>query len=240
MSKLGKSQSLVRSLVMRSAQSILVSAALCGVSLIAFAGPSQASIQDYTLSVSDPAAGLLAGPYGKVEVDDTGGQLLITETLNANFAFRDASDTNHWSMTFNLDKTGTIGGITPVGFNVIAGPRTNTPFGSFDYVIDCETATCKAGYNAANNVTLKFTVTDAGNDLTIGDITSNLYNSHKIYFATDIADVNGKTGSVGALQNPSLTTDVPEPSTWAMMILGFFGVGFMAYRRKSQMSLRMA
>jgi hypothetical protein len=26
---------------------------------------------------------------------------------------------------------------------------------------------------------------------------------------------------------------VPEPSTWAMMILGFFGIGFMAYRRKS-------
>ena len=32
---------------------------------------------------------------------------------------------------------------------------------------------------------------------------------------------------------------VPEPSTWAMMILGFFGVGFMAYRRKSQGSLRL-
>jgi PEP-CTERM motif len=26
---------------------------------------------------------------------------------------------------------------------------------------------------------------------------------------------------------------VPEPSTWAMMILGFMGVGFMAYRRKN-------
>jgi hypothetical protein len=25
---------------------------------------------------------------------------------------------------------------------------------------------------------------------------------------------------------------VPEPSTWAMVILGFLGVGFMAYRRK--------
>ena len=24
---------------------------------------------------------------------------------------------------------------------------------------------------------------------------------------------------------------VPEPSTWAMMILGFAGVGFIAYRR---------
>jgi outer membrane lipase/esterase len=28
-------------------------------------------------------------------------------------------------------------------------------------------------------------------------------------------------------------TGVPEPSTWAMMILGFAGIGFMAYRRKS-------
>ena len=30
---------------------------------------------------------------------------------------------------------------------------------------------------------------------------------------------------------------VPEPSTWAMMILGFAGIGFMAYRRRSQLSL---
>jgi PEP-CTERM motif len=34
---------------------------------------------------------------------------------------------------------------------------------------------------------------------------------------------------------------VPEPSTWAMMILGFFGVGFIAYRRKRNGSqLRLA
>jgi hypothetical protein len=30
----------------------------------------------------------------------------------------------------------------------------------------------------------------------------------------------------------SQVAPVPEPSTWAMMILGFAGVGFMAYRRK--------
>jgi hypothetical protein len=30
---------------------------------------------------------------------------------------------------------------------------------------------------------------------------------------------------------------VPEPSTWAMMILGFAGVGFMAFRRKSKPAL---
>lgn len=31
---------------------------------------------------------------------------------------------------------------------------------------------------------------------------------------------------------------VPEPSTWAMMILGFAGVGFMAYRRRNQSGTR--
>ena len=34
---------------------------------------------------------------------------------------------------------------------------------------------------------------------------------------------------------------IPEPSTWAMMILGFAGVGFMAYRRRNQaVALRTA
>jgi PEP-CTERM motif len=38
----------------------------------------------------------------------------------------------------------------------------------------------------------------------------------------------------------TVTSAVPEPSTWAMMILGFFGLGFMAYRRKSGMALNAA
>lgn len=33
---------------------------------------------------------------------------------------------------------------------------------------------------------------------------------------------------------------VPETSTWAMMILGFLGIGFMAYRRKNQMAFNAA
>jgi PEP-CTERM motif-containing protein len=34
--------------------------------------------------------------------------------------------------------------------------------------------------------------------------------------------------------------NVPEPSTWAMMVLGFAGMGFMAYRRKSKPALMAA
>jgi len=39
--------------------------------------------------------------------------------------------------------------------------------------------------------------------------------------------------------DPSVSA-VPETSTWAMMILGFAGVGFMAYRRKVKPALRVA
>jgi len=35
-------------------------------------------------------------------------------------------------------------------------------------------------------------------------------------------------------------TAVPEASTWAMMILGFLGVGFVAYRRRENSALRLA
>jgi hypothetical protein len=34
------------------------------------------------------------------------------------------------------------------------------------------------------------------------------------------------------VRNGVITSGVPEPSTWAMMLLGFGGIGFMAYRRK--------
>jgi hypothetical protein len=47
----------------------------------------------------------------------------------------------------------------------------------------------------------------------------------------------GANSSVGAafFYEPlaSQVGGVPEPSTWAMMILGFAGIGFMAYRRRS-------
>jgi hypothetical protein len=37
-----------------------------------------------------------------------------------------------------------------------------------------------------------------------------------------------------------VTPGVPEPSTWAVMIFGFFGAGFMAYRHNRQPSFRFA
>lgn len=56
-----------------------------------------------------------------------------------------------------------------------------------------------------------------------------------------IFSYNGKVGNtkeVGSVTG--VITAVPEPATWAMMILGFIGVGFVAYRRRSGTSLRLA
>jgi hypothetical protein len=44
------------------------------------------------------------------------------------------------------------------------------------------------------------------------------------YFYTDSA--NGGMGSVTVTSIP-----VPEASTWAMMLVGFAGLGFLAYRK---------
>ncbi len=62
---------------------------------------------------------------------------------------------------------------------------------------------------------------------TLGDIDTTYLVNHGVI-----------TGSVGTVT--AIAAAVPEPSTWAMMALGFAGVGFMAYRRKSKPSLMAA
>jgi PEP-CTERM motif len=66
-----------------------------------------------------------------------------------------------------------------------------------------------------------------------------------IYTATVTARTTGDpivismTSSVpqGDFDNVSLTASIPEPSTWAMMILGFAGIAAMTYRRRKRAML---
>jgi hypothetical protein len=48
------------------------------------------------------------------------------------------------------------------------------------------------------------------------------------------------TPNPDSLGSWTVTTDVPEPSTWAMMIVGFCGLGWLAYRRKNRFALNAA
>jgi hypothetical protein len=55
--------------------------------------------------------------------------------------------------------------------------------------------------------------------------------------ATPVTGVGNTLGFGGAQYQP---TGVPETSSWALMLLGFAGVGFMTYRRKAKTALMTA
>lgn len=57
--------------------------------------------------------------------------------------------------------------------------------------------------------------------------------SHTADFALLLPSNVSFTSDSGAFLTAGSVGAVPEPSTWTMMILGFCGVGFMAYRRRS-------
>jgi hypothetical protein len=57
---------------------------------------------------------------------------------------------------------------------------------------------------------------------------------------TEEIDITANAAGAAFSADDSVSGAVPEPSTWAMMILGFMGVGFLAYRRKSGSTLRLA
>jgi hypothetical protein len=56
--------------------------------------------------------------------------------------------------------------------------------------------------------------------------------------AFDDGGGRGADGDYDDLVVRFTVTAVPEPTTWAMMLLGFAGIGLLAYRRKSKLALR--
>jgi len=78
-----------------------------------------------------------------------------------------------------------------------------------------------------------------GVSFTTGATNYNLYGDNGT-FVLGNAICTACSGGNETKVNLTITEAVPEPSTWAMLILGFIGIGFMAYRRKdSSASFRM-
>jgi hypothetical protein len=108
------------------------------------------------------------------------------------------------------DGTGIISGGAFDGFIVVAGN-----FGSVDLINPTDSSITEI---ATGGSRLDYTAADPTNGSLL----------------IDSADLIYRLSCTGCSIGSPPVTDVPEPSTWAMMILGFAGVGFMAYRRKSK------
>jgi hypothetical protein len=109
---------------------------------------------------------------------------------------------------------------SPTGVNLLAGHTYVALLSTFGIAGDTGSAIFGSCFNAGCTTS----------DPNLGNLVyANVYsdgtktwsNAFGIYDATFQATVSA----------------VPEPSTWAMMILGFFGVGFIAYRRRGGAAL---
>lgn len=221
---------------------------VAGAGLIFLAGQAQASVVDlnYNLVLDNCTGGCGASNYGTIHVTgDTTTESTIGLTVDAKITSGQFHSSSGLT-TFVFNPTGvglavTIDASTPNFTSLGSGTFHEDGFGNFTWGIQ-STASNQGGGLAG--LELKFIIKDTSGLIAFGTTTSNSgptgthgadpcasCTSIAVPFAADITfDGTGAIGAVSA---------VPEPSTWAMMILGFAGVGFMAYRRRGQPSFRL-
>jgi hypothetical protein len=150
-----------------------------------------------------------------------------------------AHDAFAWSLSGDPDVT-VSGLVAPFGTNGAQSASTyhEDGLGDFEYAVQY--------VGPPNNnsslccQTLNFTITSLS-DLFF---TSNLIDGQNVFFSVDVAQVAAdgvKTGVIGAVCTDNDCGHegggggpVPEPATWAMMILGFGGVGWMLRRNRAR------
>jgi hypothetical protein len=209
---------------------------LAALALLAIVAPANALVVTSNLDIFATTSPPIATPgtdLGRVTVTDISGGVEIAVTLLNGAQFVPTG--GHTSFGFNVN--GTVTGInilsppTPAGtFTVLTpfpGSFPDPAFGPFSYGITC--SGCGNGGSNPSPGPLDFDV--------LGVTAAQFLSTTGFLFA---ADLLGPGGGTGAVAGDPLVTAVPEPSTWAMMILGFFGVGFMAYRRRSGVTVRFA
>ena len=174
--------------------------------------PSGVTFEDVGLGAT--ASGVLAGDptatftgNGVVRQGSSSGQYATPAFDNTHFLAVNANNTA--TVTYSSDRnslTLLIGSID--GYN------------TFDFYLDGLLVSSLSG----NNVPLPASNT--------GDQARSFY----VTFNGAFDQVVFGTGNTNALEIDNISAAVPEASTWAMMILGFLGLGFLGYRKSSQAS----
>jgi hypothetical protein len=110
-------------------------------------------------------------------------------------------------------------------------------YGAYSAIVIAFSGTHQLGtYSAAGTTT-----TDGlNNPVHFIGLLSDAPNITSLVFFADSVLSPDETVIATVSLNEHVVPPVPEPSTWAMMILGFAGIGFMAYRRNSKPALMAA
>jgi hypothetical protein len=218
---------------------LLATVALAAVGFLSFAqsGAKASVVLTSNLTQDNCTGGCSNGftPFGTVTITQAaaGTDLLFSVQLNSTYFFNVSQGLD--AFVYNLSSPLTAPTILTAGFTADATSPHEDGFGTFSNGIKY------TGPLTAQLLT--FSVADAGLlSASTFAATSGPGTGTSAFFAADISSlVPGRdlpnTGAVGGL---TISTAVPEPSTWAMLILGFAGIGFMAYRRRGQQNFRLA
>lgn len=158
------------------------------------------------------------------------GSTLIGDTVNADYYYP----------TFGADCCSDVS-FSPSSFTVGSGPETTLTFGTTPITFNFGASSLTIVFGAPSTTPRSdppgafngpsFTDATGANFGTIASITGPL---GTVTDTGSVLSINWAGVSFAEGQTAVITfaNGVPEPSTWAMMILGFVGIGFMAYRRK--------
>jgi hypothetical protein len=131
-----------------------------------------------------------------------------------------------------------LDGSTGNGNNPAGTLLSNTPLGLGNYVVSFYLAGNERGYDSQTTYVSigdqKFSVTPINTD----PYTLYTFTFDNASGAVSFAD-GGPSNQQGNLLANVTVSSVPEAATWAMMILGFMGIGFLGYRRKREPRLRI-
>jgi PEP-CTERM motif len=185
-----------------------------------------------------------------LDSDVTGGWGQGTGTSNGQFTLDQEADGVELGLRASV-RGGGGGPITPITGTNFYDASTGTAGGRALWNIDYSVNT-----GSMTGLTALLTISDGGNTvsfnpLSISDNMTNTIgaeqNSENLTFGFlsplnfdpnadaiytfDLTLIDAATGKLVSSVQVEVSA-VPEPSTWAMMVLGFCGLGFMAYRRK--------
>jgi hypothetical protein len=155
-----------------------------------------------------------------------------------------ASDITSWQINQTLDTVHFLSFLNPTNSAVsLTGGALSETATTLDFNFSDTTASllnfASPNFPGGGGLSLQFC--DAAGSLCTNQVPVTVSSFELLVL---VAPGTGSTSSGAALSGPveigAAVPTVPEPSTWAMLLLGFLGIGFMAYRRRSKPALMAA
>ncbi len=187
---------------------------------LGWATGAQAGVQEnFHFSQDDCSGECLPNAQDNVTVTQKGANLDFVVTLFGGDGFNQSHSGQHDALAFDIDKSSISLSSLTSGFSLVSSSVQNPlskqdGLGYFGYLID----SASMGPTA-----LSFELVG----LSLSDITAD---SKGYYFSLDMSAADGNAGNIGS--NSYIAMSAPEPSTWAMLLLGCAGLGYAARRRR--------